>query len=89
MDCSADFMKSTTKDQQLPGMVRPMFGGLLGHVCQHDQFKCVQICDMKSSKGWTLTGLHSFNGWTQIVQVPVFRQIRQINQPCQKEFRKT
>ena len=32
--------------------------------------------------------LYSFNGWTQIVQVPVFRPIREISQPYQKNFRK-
>ena len=39
------------------------------------------VCDMKSSNSWTLKVLYSFNGWTQIVQVPWFRQI---SQPCQK-----
>ena len=35
---------------------------------------------MKSSKGWTLMVLYSFNSWTQIVHVSVLRQIRLINQ---------
>ena len=29
--------------------------------------------------------LYSFNGWTQIVQLPVFRQIRLISRLYQKE----
>ena len=51
-----------------------LIGGLLGHVSQHDLFKYIcpnletsQMCDLKSSNGWTLMVLHSFNGWTQIV----------------------
>ena len=42
-----------------------------------------QMPDMKSSNGWTLMLLHSFNGWPQIVQLPVFKQIRLIRQPYQ------
>ena len=33
------------------------------------------VCDMKSSNGWTLMVLYSFNDWIQIVQIPVIRQI--------------
>ena len=50
------------------------------------------MCDMKSSNSWTLMVLNSSNGWTQIVQVSVFRQIRLIGlirQNSQKEFEKT
>ena len=63
---------------------RNMIGGLLGHVCQHDLFKYMtcQMYDLKSSKGWTVMFFHS---WTQIVQVPIFRQISLI---CQKNFGK-
>ena len=32
--------------------------------------------------------LCSFSGWIQTVQLPVFRQIKPISQPCQKEFGK-
>ena len=32
-----------------------------------------QMCYMKSSNGWTLVVLYSFNGWTQIVQLTVFK----------------
>ena len=64
-----------------------LIGGLLCHVCQHDLFKCVQnwtnqMCDMESSNGWMFMVLFSFNGWTQIVQVPVFKHIRQTRQSC-------
>ena len=71
-----------------------LIGGLLSYVCQHDLFKCVQIlhvnltcqrCDMKSSNGWMVMFLCNSNSWTQIVQVPVFRQISLI---CQKNFGK-
>ena len=48
-----------------------------------------EMCDMKSSNGWILMVLYSFDGWTQIVQVPLSEQIRQISQHWQKEFRKT
>ena len=64
-----------------------LIGGLLGHVCT------CEMCDMKSSNGWTLMVLYSFNGWTQIVPLNVFKKIRlirQISQPQKKkEFRKT
>ena len=43
------------------------------------------MCDMKSSNSWTHV---SFNGWTQIVQVTVFRQIKLIGQISQKNFGK-
>ena len=57
---------------------RNLIGGLLGYVCQHDLFICVQISNMtnvwhESSNGLTLMFLYSFNDWTQIVQLPVFR----------------
>ena len=42
----------------------------------------------KSSNGWTLMVLYSFSGWTQIVQVPVFKQIKQISQIYQNSFGK-
>ena len=37
--------------------------------------------DMKSSNGGTLSSI----GWTQIVQLPVFRQVRKISQPYTKK----
>ena len=37
----------------------------------------------KSSNGWTHMVFCSFNGWTKIVQFPVFGQI---SQPYQKDF---
>ena len=78
----------------LPNWPRPMkesihlIGGLLDNVCHVwaylsvSQFWTCQMCDMKSSNGWTFMVLYSFNGWTQIVQIPVFRQI------SLKKFRK-
>ena len=60
-----------------------LIGGFFGHVCQHDlhylnvsKTRTCQMCDMKSSNNWTLMVLCSFKGWTQIVQLPVFRLIR-------------
>ena len=46
-----------------------------------------QMCDIKSSNGCCYV-LAGSNSWTQIVQVPVFRQIRQISLICQKNFGK-
>ena len=79
----------------LPNLPWPMkesinlIGELLG---QNDLFKCVQIlnkCLTRKVQMVELMVLYSFNGWTQIVQLPVFRKIRlirQITQPYQKNF---
>ena len=51
-----------------------------------------QMCDIKCSNVWTVMFLYSSNNWTQIVQVPVFRQIklnRQISLICQNNFGKS
>ena len=54
-----------------------LIDGMLGHVNKYvsKSWTC-EICDMKSSNVLTLIALNSSNGWTQIVQVTVFRQIR-------------
>ena len=54
-----------------------LIGGLFGYVFQHDLFKYVQIstcqmCDMKSSNGWTLMVLYIY---TKIVKVSVLGKL--------------
>ena len=60
-----------------------LIGGLLGHVViiylNVSKSWICQMCDMKSSNCWMLMVLYSFNGWTQIVQLPTLRQIMQIS----------
>ena len=71
-----------------------LIGSFIGHVCQYDPFKCFQILNMSNVwhekfKWFNPYHWYSFNGWTQMFQVPVFKQIRHIHQICQKEFQKT
>ena len=39
------------------------------------------MCDMKSSKGWTVIVLYGFNGWTQIV--PIYLYLGKLGQSGQ------
>ena len=74
-------------------MIRTESDRLFGHVCQMQMLNAskswtCQICNMKSSNGWTLMVLcsfnglvlYSFNGWTQIVQLPVFSLPKRISE---------
>ena len=40
------------------------------------------MCDMKSSKGWTVIVLYGFNGWTQIVS-PIYLYLGKLGQSGQ------
>ena len=56
--------------------------GLLGHVCQYDKFKCAQILNMSNvwHEKFKWSNTYGGNGWTQGIQLLVFRQIRPIRQ---------